>query len=107
MLIVGEDETARVVMARFLRYMRGQDRLDPALHRSAFHDNAWVNGGLMKGTADEFVAFAQNLPGDMQGSQHIIARTDIAADGFLLENPGLLRGARRGADFSETRDRPV
>ena len=32
------------------------------------------------------------------------ARTDPAADGFLAENPSILRAGRRGADFSETRN---
>lgn len=149
------------------RYMRGQDRLDPALHRSAFHDDAWVDCGLMNGTADEFVAFAQGFLGDIEGSQHIIGQvqlgvkgdaasgevyffawhrlhddgvpTDLlvagryideyacrdgdwrivrrrelidwakstpAADQFLRDNP-LPMGARRGADFSQTRNWPV
>ncbi|TAK99293.1 MAG: nuclear transport factor 2 family protein [Rhodospirillaceae bacterium] len=145
--------------------MRGQDRLDPVLHRSAFHDGAYVDCGLMNGTADEFVAFAQGFLAGMGGSQHIIgqvqidlrgdeasgevyfyawhrmvedgapkdllvagryvdeyacrngawrivkrrelvdwARTDPAADGFLGKNPGVLRGGRRGEDFSQKRN---
>ena len=63
------------------RYMRGQDRLDPVLHRSAFHDDAWVDCGLMNGSADEFVRFAQGLLGDMAGSQHIIGQVQITVDG--------------------------
>lgn len=149
------------------RYMRGQDRLDPALHRSAFHDDAWVDCGLMNGSADAFVAFAQGFLGDIEASQHIIGQvqlsvngdaasgevyffawhrlheegvpTDLivagryideyacrdgdwrivrrrelvdwakstpAADQFLKDN-ALPMGARRGADFSETRNWPV
>ena len=63
------------------RYMRGQDRLDPVLHRSAFHDDAWVDCGLMSGSADEFVAFAQGLLADFEGSQHIIGQSQISVDG--------------------------
>ena len=63
------------------RYMRGQDRLDPALHRSAFHDDAFVDCGLMKGSADEFVAFAQGFLGDLGGSQHIIGQSHISVNG--------------------------
>lgn len=149
------------------RYMRGQDRLDPVLHRSAFHDDAWVDCGLMNGSAAEFVAFAQGFLGDIEGSQHIIGQvqltvngdaasgevyffawhrlleegvpTDLlvagryideyacrngdwrivrrrelidwakstpAADQFLRDN-ALPMGARRGADFSQTRNWPV
>lgn len=59
------------------RYMRGQDRLDPELHRSAFHDDAYVDCGLMRGSADEFVAFAQGLLGGFDGSQHIIGQVQL------------------------------
>jgi hypothetical protein len=64
------------------RYMRGQDRLDPVLHRSAFHDDAYVDCGLMAGTADEFVDFAQGFLADLEGSQHIIGqvRFDVRGD---------------------------
>jgi hypothetical protein len=147
------------------RYMRGQDRLDPDLHRSAFHDDAYVDCGLMAGTADEFVSFAQGFLAEMEGSQHVIgqvqldirgseasgevyfyawhrvrengetkdlsvagryideyacrngewrivkrrelvdwARTDASADEFLINNPKIWRGLRRGLDFSQTRD---
>ncbi|MFN4136786.1 MAG: nuclear transport factor 2 family protein [Novosphingobium sp.] len=63
------------------RYMRGQDRLDPELHRSAFHDDAWVDCGLMQGSADEFVAFAQGFLADLDGSQHIIGQAQIEVRG--------------------------
>lgn len=147
------------------RYMRGQDRLDADLHRSAFHPGAFVDCGLMQGTAEEFVDFAQGFLAQLEASQHIIgqvqldvrgdeasgevyfyawhrliedgeskdllvcgryvdeyacrngewrilkrreiidwARTDPAADGFLADHPEIPRGARRGADFSQTRN---
>lgn len=147
------------------RYMRAQDRLDPVLHRSAFHDDAIVDCGLMAGTPDEFIAFAQGFLADLDGSQHIIGqvqldvqgdtasgevyfyayhrvpgeqpmdlsiagryvdeyacrngewrilkrreiidwvRNDPASDGsFYIDNPTIPRGARRGEDFSQTRD---
>lgn len=63
------------------RYMRGQDRLLPDVHRGAFHDDAWVDCGLMNGGADEFVSFAQGFLGDLMASQHIIGQTDITIDG--------------------------
>jgi hypothetical protein len=61
--------------------MRGQDRLLPELHLSAFHADAWVNCGLMAGTAAEFVEFAQDLLGGFLSSQHIIGQVDIEIDG--------------------------
>ncbi|MDR2857000.1 MAG: nuclear transport factor 2 family protein [Novosphingobium sp.] len=158
----------RDIQAALARYMRGQDRLDRDLHLSAFHADAYVDCGLMQGSAAEFVDFAQGFLADLESSQHIIgqvtidlhgdtasgevyfyawhriredgeprdlsvagryideyscrggewrisrrrelidwARTDPAADAFLTDNPGLPRGARRGADFSQTRDWPA
>lgn len=63
------------------RYMRGQDRLDPELHISAFHDDAYVDCGLMAGTAAEFVSFAQGFLADLESSQHIIGQVQISVDG--------------------------
>jgi hypothetical protein len=59
------------------RYMRGLDRLDPDLHRSAFHDDAFVDCGLMRGGAEDFVAFAQDFLGAMDGSHHLLGQVRI------------------------------
>jgi hypothetical protein len=59
------------------RYMRGQDRLDRDLHLSAFHDDAWVDCGLMNGSAREFVNFAQGFLAELESSQHIIGQVRI------------------------------
>ena len=67
----------RDITAALMRYMRGQDRLDADLHLSAFHADAWVDCGLMQGTAAEFVAFAQGFLADLEGSQHLIGQVDI------------------------------
>ncbi|MFD2136578.1 nuclear transport factor 2 family protein [Novosphingobium resinovorum] len=63
------------------RYMRGLDRLEPDLQRSAFHDDAVVDCGLMKGSADEFVAFAQGFLADMNATHHLLGQSRIAVDG--------------------------
>jgi hypothetical protein len=63
------------------RYMRGLDRLDPALQRRAFHDDAVVDCGLMKGTADEFVAFCQNFLGTMAATHHLLGQHRIEISG--------------------------
>lgn len=60
------------------RYMRGLDRLDPVLHRSSFHDDAFVDCGLMRGDADEFVTFAQGLLGTMEATHHLLGQVQIA-----------------------------
>ncbi len=71
----------RDIYKALCNYMRGQDRLLPKLHRSAFHDDAYVDCGIMAGTADEFVSFAQELLGGFKSSQHLICQADITVKG--------------------------
>jgi SnoaL-like domain len=59
------------------RYMRGLDRLDPELQRSAFHNDAFVDCGLMAGPVDEFVSFAQGLLATMDATQHLLGQVRI------------------------------
>lgn len=59
------------------RYMRGLDRLDAPLQRSAFSDDAFVDCGLMAGPVDAFVAFAQDLLGGMEATQHLLGQVRI------------------------------
>jgi len=63
------------------RYMRGLDRLDAALQRQAFHDDAMIDCGLMKGPADEFVAFCQDLLGTMEATHHLLGQHRIEISG--------------------------
>ncbi|RZF63226.1 nuclear transport factor 2 family protein [Sphingomonas populi] len=146
------------------RYMRGLDRLDPALVRSAFHADARIDVGLMQGGADAYVAFTQTVLGGMTATHHLLGQVRIELDGnraiaesyfqawqgvatddgglrdlfiagryvdalacrdrrwgivsrtlvtdwvrdepggadFFTANPALVRGARHGADFSQT-----
>ena len=71
----------RDIQKALMRYMRGQDRLDPVLHLSAFHADAYVDCGLMAGTAVEFVDFAQGFLADLGGSQHLIGQIDLDITG--------------------------
>lgn len=63
------------------RYMRAQDRLLSDLHLSAFHEDAYVDCGLFKGSAKGFVDFAQGFLREMGGSQHLIGQATIEVDG--------------------------
>lgn len=63
------------------RYMRGQDRLMPDVHRSAFHDDAYVDCGLFAGDADGFVNFAQGFLANVKASHHLIGQAHISVDG--------------------------
>lgn len=66
-------------------YMRGQDRLMPQLHRSAFHDDAFVDCGPYAGGPDGFVKFAQDLLGGFKSSQHVIGQAQIRVNGRIAE----------------------
>lgn len=59
-------------------YMRGQDRLDPVLHRSVFHDDASTDyGDGYRGDADGFVAFAQAVLTPHHANHHMIGQVRI------------------------------
>ncbi|MCW1384487.1 nuclear transport factor 2 family protein [Novosphingobium sp. KCTC 2891] len=59
-------------------YMRAQDRLDPALHRSVFHDDATTDYGEgYRGDADGFVAFAQGVLAPHKTNHHMIGQVRI------------------------------
>jgi SnoaL-like domain len=63
------------------RYMRALDRLDPILLRSAFHDDAYVDCGLMAGPADEFIIFAQSFLSDLEATHHFLGQVQITLQG--------------------------
>lgn len=71
----------RDIAAAAARYMRGLDRLDPVLQRTAFHDDAVIDCGLMKGTADEFVDFAQGLLAGMGATHHLLGQSLVSVEG--------------------------
>lgn len=63
-------------------YMRGQDRLDPVLHRSVFHDDATTDyGDGYRGDADGFVAFAQRVLTPHAANHHMIGQVRIDFEG--------------------------
>lgn len=94
----------RDIVACIGRYMRGQDRLLPDVHRSAFHDDAWVDCGIMSGTADEFVTFAQDFLGTMKASLHIIGQTLISVDGDAATGEIYFFAFHRIVEEGEERD---
>jgi SnoaL-like domain len=59
------------------RYMRGLDRLDPVLQRTAFHDDAWVDCGLMAGPVNDFITFAQDMLATMDATHHFLGQVRI------------------------------
>ena len=89
------------------RYMRGQDRLDAVLHRSAFHGDAFVDCGMMKGSADEFVAFAQGFLADLGSSQHIIGQAQISVHGDTASGEVYFYAWHRVTEDGEAKDLSV
>ena len=71
----------RDIKRAIMAYMRGQDRLDAELQLTAFHEDADVDCGLLRGTREEFTEFAQNFLAEMEASQHLIGQVDITIDG--------------------------
>ena len=69
------------IYERLCDYMRGQDRLDPVLHRSVFWDDARTDYGIFKGDADGFVAFAQGALTPHKSNQHLIGQVRIDLEG--------------------------
>jgi hypothetical protein len=67
------------------RYMRGQDRLMPKLHISAFHDDAYVDCGLFAGSAQGFVDFAQGFLEKLKSSHHMIGQVHIQVNGKVAQ----------------------
>ena len=63
------------------RYMRGLDRLDAALLRSVFWDNAYCEYGFINGDASSFIEFAVGALKDHTSNQHMIGNTLIDVEG--------------------------
>lgn len=59
------------------RYMRGQDRLDAGLQKSAFHDGATVDYGFYRGAGSDFVDFAQSLLARYGATHHQVGQVHI------------------------------
>ena len=66
---------------RLCDYMRAQDRLEPELHRSVFHDDATTDYGSYRGDADGFVAFAQGVLTPHLANHHMIGQVRIDFEG--------------------------
>lgn len=67
------------------RYMRGLDRLDAALLRATFHDDAQTDYGFYKGGPDGFVAMAMGALRDHLANHHMIGQVAIELDGDVAD----------------------
>lgn len=62
-------------------YMRGLDRLDGALERSVFWDDAWCSYGTYEGGPDGFVDFCQAALITHAANHHFIGQVNIDLQG--------------------------
>jgi hypothetical protein len=62
-------------------YMRGLDRLDPALVRSVFADDATTHYGAFRGGPDEMPGMAMRALGAYATTQHLLGQITLVIDG--------------------------
>lgn len=63
------------------RYMRGQDRLDPELQKSAFHAGAYIDCGPLAGDVETFVGYAQTALAGCAFTHHLIGQVSLTVSG--------------------------
>jgi hypothetical protein len=76
------------IQQALLRYVRGVDRRNWDLMRSAYHPDAWDDHGNYKGPVDGFVELTIARHQTIEQSMHVLGQTDIefhGPDGALVE----------------------
>jgi hypothetical protein len=110
MLSPDEEEKLRAVTARaeiydlLCDYMHAQDRLDPVLHRSVFHDDATTDYGAYVGGPDGFVAFAQGVLKPHLANHHMIGQAKIDVEGDIAFGEVYFQAHHRIVEAGEERD---
>jgi len=64
-----------------MRYVRGLDRVDEQLIRSAFHADAVDHHGPVSGSVDDFLAFWLPVQENREVSEHYITNHSVDLDG--------------------------
>lgn len=86
------------------RYMRGLDRLDKALLRSTFHDDATTDYGFFKGGPDEFVEMAYRALQGHLANHHMIGQVNIDLEGDVAFGEVYFQAFHRIVTEGEARD---
>ena len=86
------------------RYMRGLDRLDYALLRSTFHDDANTDYGFFQGGPDAFCDMAYNALKDHLTNHHMIGQVNIDLEGDLAFGEVYFQAFHRIITDGEERD---
>lgn len=110
MLSAAEESRLRDLIARqeiynlLCDYMHAQDRLDPVLHRSVFHDDATTDYGAYKGGPDGFVAFAQDILKEHLANHHMIGQAKIDVEGDVAFGEVYFQAHHRIVEDGEEKD---
>ncbi len=86
------------------RYMRGLDRLDAALLRSTFWDDATTDYGFYEGGPDGFVTMAMNALKDHLANHHMIGQVNIDVEGDVAFGEVYFQAFHRIVTDGEERD---
>ncbi len=86
------------------RYMRGLDRLDKALLRSTFHDDANTDYGFFQGGPDAFVDMAYQALKDHLANHHMIGQVNIQVEGDVAFGEVYFQAFHRVVTNGEERD---
>lgn len=86
------------------RYMRGLDRLDKALIRDTFHDDAETDYGFFKGDADGFANFAYAALQSHLANHHMIGQVNIELEGDTAYGEVYFQAFHRTVIDSKERD---
>jgi|SRR6185437_2336954 len=85
-------------------YMHAQDRLDPVLHRSVFHDDATTDYGAYVGGPDGFVVFAQGILNEHLANHHMIGQAKIDVEGDVAFGEVYFQAHHRLVEEGEEKD---
>ena len=86
------------------RYMRGLDRLDAALLRATFWDDASTDYGFYKGGPDGFVDMAMNALKDHLANHHMIGQVNVDVEGEVAFGEVYFQAFHRIVTDGEERD---
>jgi hypothetical protein len=86
------------------QYMRGLDRLEADLVRSVFCDDARVDYGFFRGSAQDFVGFAMRTLRNHHANHHFIGQMSVDLDGDTAFGEIYFQAFHRIVDGGAERD---
>jgi SnoaL-like domain len=86
------------------QYMRGLDRLDADLLGSVFFDDARVDYGFYRGSAQQFVEFAMRALRDHHANHHFIGQMSVDLEGDVAFGEIYFQAFHRLVDAGAEKD---